>query len=189
MRRRYARFRAAEVQSAVEYLQAARQHDDNGVIRRGWYSSPVAPSRRSSHGYERPSAAVSSTVAAPRHKSVLPRAARAFSVSPAPMAWVITTLPPEPMPSPVARMTAAMGHRMLMEQGLRPDALADEKPSTMIKIPSEAGMHGGDDVAVKLLVRRFGMQKNNSFPVSAEQCLADTVYYIEKRSGLHGGFY
>ena len=33
------------------------------------------------------------------------------------------------------------------------------------------------------------MQKNNSFPVSAEQCLADTVYYIEKRSGLHGGFY
>ena len=71
-----------------------------------------------------------------------------------------------------------------------PDALADEKTvDDDKKSRQKLGCHGGDDVAVKLLVRRFGMQKNNSFPVSAEQCLADTVYCIEKRSGLHGGFY
>ena len=128
-----------------------------------------------------PSAAVSSTVPHPAQKRVAPRG-QAFSVSPAPMACHHHAAAGADA-QPRGKDDSAMGHRMLMEaRPTSPMLWPMKKPSTMIKIPSEAGMHGGDDVAVKLLVRRFGMQKTTPFPYRRSSVWP--TRYIVSKSGV-----
>ena len=50
------------------------------------------------------------------------------------------------------------------------------------KSRQKLGCHGGDDVAVKLLVRRFGMQKTTPFPYRRSSVWP--TRYIISKSGV-----